>query len=41
MARFGFSEEVAEKYLKGYFEDWDVRERYESGMPPANDLPVL
>lgn len=41
MARFGFSEGVAEKYLKGYFEDWDVRERYESGMPPINDLPVL
>lgn len=39
MARFGFVEEVAEQYLKGYFEDWNVREMYESGMPPVNDFP--
>ena len=38
MARFGFAEEAAEQYLKGYFEDWNVREMYESGLPSPNDF---
>lgn len=41
MARFGFAEEIVEQYLKGYFEDWGVRETYESGMPPIDNFSAL